>query len=322
MLIYAIENDNGAIWDSLKDTKEFGLPNPKSTLGERLGKIAIPVAPTFIDVTKKPELVTVDNPSHTAWYQAEITEWHKSVSFNAKLRKEYENECKEYEEEKQRVTERFNESIDALEKDWEREKEVYNNNQKEFNDKIEKLKESYFHKNTDAVIQYCEMVLNNSQYPETFPKGFDLDYNSDKKILIVEYVLPAPDDLPMTTEVKYIKAKKELKESFLSETQLSKIYDSAIYKITLRTLHELFQADKAEALELIAFNGWVNSINKATGKKVSNCIVSIQARKEEFKDIELSNVEPKTCFKYLKGIGSSKLSNITPVKPIAQICKV
>jgi restriction system protein len=154
-----------------------------------------------------------------------------------------------------------------------------------------------------------------------FPKDFDLDYNSDSKLLIVEYILPAPDDLPTLTDVKYIAAKKELKESFLSETQLSKIYDSAIYKITLRTLHELFEADKAEALGVIIFNGWVNAINKATGKKVSNCIVTIEARKAEFNEIELSNVDAKTCFKNLKGIGSSKLSSITAVQPIAQINK-
>jgi restriction system protein len=163
------------------------------------------------------------------------------------------------------------------------------------------------------------MVLNNSQYPETFPKDINLDYNSDSNLLIVEYVLPAPDDLPTLTGVKYIAAKTELKESFLSETQLSKIYESSIYKITLRTLHELFQADKAEALEVIIFNGWVNAIDRATGKKVSKCIITIHAKKIEFNEIELSNVDPKICFKNLNGIGSSKLISITAVNPISQI---
>jgi restriction system protein len=250
-----------------------------------------------------------------------MTVWKKSVdeinSRNSNLKEQHEKKLQELEEQKQAVNKRF----DVLEKDWEREKESYNNNQKEYNDKIEKLKEIYFHKNAEAVIQYCEMVLNNSQYPETFPKDFDFDYNSDSKLLIVEYVLPAPDDLPTLTDVKYIAAKKELKESFLSETQLSKIYDSAIYKITLRTLHELFEADKAEALEVIIFNGWVNAIDKATGKKVSSCIVTIQAKKIEFNEINLSNVDPKICFNNLNGIGSSKLTSITSVQPIAQINK-
>ena len=136
--------------------------------------------------------------------------------------------------------------------------------------------------------------------------------------MIVDYVIPAPDDLPTLAEVKYIASKKNFRELFLSETQLPKNYDSVIYKMTLRTLHELFEADRAEALESVIFNGWINTIDKATGKKVNICIVSIQTKKIDFKEINLLNVDPKTCFKYFKGIGSNKLSSIIAVQPIAQ----
>ncbi|MCG6536495.1 MAG: hypothetical protein L7F78_17760 [Syntrophales bacterium LBB04] len=338
LLMHALNTDDAVNWDSLKDTKEFKVPNPKYMLERRLRLIAPPVPPTYRELPKepdfelyKPQLSLVDKilkslkekktKKAETLYQEAMSTWRKSIdeieSINSNLKEQYEQKVKEFEVGKRTVHDHF----DALEKDWEREKESYNNNQKEYNDKIEKLRENYFHKNAEAIIQYCEMVLNNSQYPETFPKDFDLDYNSDSKLLIVEYVLPSPDDLPTLTDVKYIAAKKQLKESFLSETQLSKIYDSAIYKITLRTLHELFESDKAESLEAIIFNGWVNAIDKATGKKVSNCIVTIQAGKAEFNEIELSNVDPKTCFKNLKGIGSSKLASITAVQPIAQINK-
>ena len=338
LLVYALGIDNTINWDSLKDTKEFKVPNPKFIMEEKLSVIATPAPPNFRALPKEPDkglyepqFSLVDNILNSlkekkireaeTLYQEAMTAWKKSVdatnSFNANFKELHEQKIIEYEDQKRVVNEHF----DALEKDWEKIKKTYNDNQKADNDKFEKLKENYFQKNTEAVIQYCEMVLKNSQYPKTFPKDFDLDYNSDSKLLIVEYFLPAPDDLPTLKDVKSIAAKKELKESFLSETQLSKIYDAAIYKITLRTLHELFEADKAEALESIVFNGWVNAINKATGKKVRNCIVTIKANKIEYNEIELSNVDPKICFKNLNGIGSSKLSSITAVKPIAQICK-
>ena len=338
LLIYALNVDATINWDSLKDTKEFKVPNPKYILERRLAVIAAPAPPTYREMPKepqkglyKPQLSFVDKmfksqkekkiKQSETLYQEAMNAWKKSIdeanSINSNLKEQHEQKLKEVEEQKKTVIKHF----DALEKDWEREKEAYNDGQKEHNETTEKLKENYCHKNAEAVIKYCGMILNNSQYPETFPKDFDLDYNSDSKLLIVEYVLPAPDDIPTLTDIKYIATKKELKESFLSETQLSKIYDAAIYKTTLRTLHELFEADKAEALEEIIFNGWVNAINKATGKKVSNCIVTIQVRKAEFNEIELSNVDPKTCFKNFKGIGSSKLTSITAVQPIAQINK-
>jgi restriction system protein len=189
------------------------------------------------------------------------------------------------------------------------------------NQKIEELRISYFNHDPNAVIEYCEMVLNNSNYPDTFPKDFDIDYNAETKVLLIEYVLPSPDCFHTLTEVKYIAIKKELKEVYISETQLSKIYDLAIYNIILRTIHELFEADQSNSIEAIVLNGWVNAVNKATGKVVNNCIVSIQVNKSEFLEIELSNIDPKACFKSLKGIGSSKLSGITAIKPIAQINK-
>jgi restriction system protein len=173
----------------------------------------------------------------------------------------------------------------------------------------------------NAVTEYCELVLKNSKYPDSFPKDFDLEYNPETTIIIVEYLLPSLDCFPTLTEVRYIATKKEMKENYLSESQVNKMFDESIYKITLRTIHELFEADEANALLAVIFNGWVDSINKATGKMVTNCIVSIQVQKNEFLEINLSNIDPRTCFKNLKGIGCSKLSGMAAIQPIAQINK-
>ncbi len=194
--------------------------------------------------------------------------------------------------------------------------------QADINAKIDQMKESYLSQNSDSIIEYCEMVLNNSEYPDSFPKNFELEYNPDNKILILEYELPAIECFPKVKEVKYIASKKELKESYISESQLNKMFDDAMYKITLRTIHELFEADVANAIEAISFNGWVKAINKATGREENNCILSIQAKKNEFLAIDLSNVDPKSCFKNLRGFASSKLSSLTPVQPILQISRV
>jgi restriction system protein len=102
---------------------------------------------------------------------------------------------------------------------------------------VEILKKGYFNKDSNAVIEYCEMVLDNSQYPDTFPKDYDLEYNADNKLLIVEYVLPALKDLPSLSEVKYIAYKNEMREIHLTEPQIAKNYDIAIYNIALRTIH-------------------------------------------------------------------------------------
>ena len=338
ILIHTLDIDDTVNWDLLKDKKKFKIPNPKIQLDTEIKHIRLPPKPTHkplpIEPDKnqfQPQLSFVDklikSKGQRKIYQAgmmyenAISEWMQLVKqteeFNKKLDDEHSLILAEVDKQKIEITRKY----DELEKEWERQKEEYYSNQEQHNLKVDRLKELYFKCDSNAVLEYCELVLNNSEYPESFPKDFDLQYNDDNRILIVEYVLPAPEQLPKLSEVKYITTKKELKELFISETQLAKMYDTTIYNICLRTLHELFEADKADAIDTMVFNGWVESINKATGKKANNCIVSVQTRKKEFTEIELANVDPKACFKSLKGVGSSKLSGITAIKPLIQISR-
>jgi restriction system protein len=204
---------------------------------------------------------------------------------------------------------------------WKERKKVFLEQQEEFNANIEQIKEKYLSKNVDSIVEYCDMVLDNSKYPESFPNNFEIEYNPENKILIIEYELPSQKDIPAIKEVNYIASRKQLKEILIPEPQINKMYDNTIYRITLRTLHEIFESDVVNAIDTISFNGWVKSINKATGKEENNCILSIQVGKAEFVNIDLSNADPKTCFKTLKGVASSRLSTLTPIQPILQISR-
>lgn len=338
LLLHTLTIDDTVDWDTLKDFKKFKVSNPKNMLEKELKQVLTPDTPSYKAMPIQPDenyfraklsffdkLVKSKREKKIreaeASYNDAIASWKDLVKqtedYNTSLDEKYSLLLKEMENQKQEIRKRY----DILEKNWEREKSEYLKHQEEHNKKVDKLKELYFEKDANAVIEYCELVLNNSEYPDSFPKDFDLEYSSDNRLLIIEYVLPAPENFPKLSEVKYIAAKKELKEYFISDTQFSKMYDTAIYNICLRTLHEIFEADKADAVDIIAFNGWVETINKATGKKTNNCIVSIQARKSDFIQIELANVDPKACFKSLKGVGSSKLSGITAVQPLIQINK-
>jgi restriction system protein len=201
------------------------------------------------------------------------------------------------------------------------EKKEFLNQQDAFNAAIEQQKKKYLSKDPAAIYEYFDEVLNSSKYPKTLPNNFEIEYNSDNNMLIVEYELPSQKEIPTIREVKYIAAKKELKEILIPDNQINKMYDEIIYKITLSTLHGLFESDTGNAIDTVSFNGWVKSINKATGKEENNCILSIQAKKGEFVNIDLSNVDLKTCFKNLKGVASSKLRTLTPVQPILQISR-
>jgi len=204
---------------------------------------------------------------------------------------------------------------------WIKQKKQFIIQQNKANVHIENRKKQYLNKNPDSITEYCDMVLTNSIYPDYFPQECNIAYSPENSILIVDYSLPSLECIPTLKEVNYIQSKDEFVEKNLSESELNKLYDNLLYQIVLRSIHELFEADAADALESIVFNGWVVYIDKAIGKKVNACVLTIQANKKDFLEINLKNIEPKTCFKNLKGVGSSKLHSLTPVAPLLRIDK-
>ena len=202
---------------------------------------------------------------------------------------------------------------------WQEAKSKFELVQKHNNEKILERKRSYLAKDVDAIIDYCDMVLASSRYPNYFSQDWNLNYQADTKIMVVDYSLPSVDDLPKTKSVKYVATRDEFVETTKSVSELNKLYDSVIYQVALRTIHELFEADVVNALSSIVFNGWVNFIEKSTGRDSNACIISVQAEKDEFMAINLERVDPKACFTLLKGVGSSKLHGLTPIAPIIKI---
>jgi restriction system protein len=213
------------------------------------------------------------------------------------------------------------ESYAAVIEAWQGRQQLYLEDQAAKHHAIEDLKTKYLNKEPEAITEYCDMVLSRSQYPDYFPQQYDLEYRLDNKTLIIEYVLPHISILPTLKDVNYIQSKDTFKESSLTETQLNKAFDKVLYDITLRSIHEVFEADTANAIDAVVFNGWVHFVSPATGKEVNSCILSIHTTKTEFMEINLERVESKTCFKNLKGVGSSKLHSLTPIAPVMQMDK-
>lgn len=174
----------------------------------------------------------------------------------------------------------------------------------------------YFAREPEAVLEYCETILSNSKYPSYLTRSFDLGYNPETQVLVVDYQLPSFTSIQSLNEVWYV---NENTEDRLSESELNQLYDNLLYMIALRTLHELFHTDIAGALTTIAFNGYVQFIDAAIGHQVNACMLSLLVTKEEFSKLNLRNVDPEACFKWLKGVASSKLHSLTPIAPILKI---
>lgn len=186
---------------------------------------------------------------------------------------------------------------------------------------IEKKAQAYFSKDPEAVVDYCDLVLSRSSYPDDFPKEWELAIVPETSVIVIDYELPNPSVIPRLKSARFIKSRDEITTSELPESKINSIYDELLYKICLRTIHEIFEADAVDAVESIVFNGHVSAINTSTGNFVRSCVMSLQTTKADFLGINLENVNSKDCFRGLKGVGSAKLHGLAPVPPILQIEK-
>lgn len=169
-----------------------------------------------------------------------------------------------------------------------------------------------------AVVDYLGMVLERSRYPDDFPKAHRLAFVPESKQAVIEHDLPGFDLVPEVKAFKYVKSRDEVTSSARPATQRRALYASAIAQIALRTLHELFEADRDGHLETIAYNGMVDSIDRRTGQPARVCLVSLRATRDEFEVLQLDRVDPQECLKGLNAGVSKKPEELAPVRPVIE----
>lgn len=308
LLTSVLEDDHAIDWEKLKDHSAYSIPRP--------------VKPKDEVIPKEPD---INDPAFANQLNF-ITRLIPPIREKElrRVREKFSEHRKSWITAKTEIETRFKKQVEQHKSSceaWEATKASWLEEQRKRNEAIEQSKSAYFARKPESIPEYCKMVLNASMYPDSFPSDASIAYVEQTRTAVVEYCLPDLTALPTLKEVKYVAAKDAFQEVPLSEAWLNRTYDSVLYQITLRSLYELFEADAANAIDSVVFNGWVNSTDRATGKEVNSCILSVQAVKPEFLEINLAQVEPKACFKKLKGVSTSKLTALQPVRPILQLDK-
>lgn len=298
--------ENSQVWNVMYDKTEFNIVNPKAEFDKKIQYLGLVKEPEYF------ELINYDSVKKKN--QKEKIEQKKN-DYNNDLKRVYDSHSQTINRRIKKLTEKYG----IKGENWTKEFENFVNNQKQRNQEIDLLKTKYFEKEKRAIISYYSKILDSIEYDRNFHKSINIDFNIENKILIIEYLLPSIEQFPNVKEFRYIKTRNEFKEINFSQRELNNLYDDIIYRIVLDLISLSFSIDLINSVKSIVFNGWSNSINKATGLYNKACILSVVCDKLEFLKINLSEVEPKECFKSLKGVSAHKISNLTPIKPIISI---
>jgi restriction system protein len=189
------------------------------------------------------------------------------------------------------------------------------------NQALEHIRERYQGSESKAVEEYCDLVLDSSVYPDYFPKNWLLEYLENSRTVVTNYEVPSPDQLPSVGSYKYDKNADQIVENALDSTACQQLYDSVVYQIAIRTIHEMFEGDVVNAIDRVVFNAVVTIVNRATGKSELRCIASASSSRDEFMEFDLARVDPQATFEHLGGVIGGSPADLTVIAPILDLEK-
>jgi restriction system protein len=150
-------------------------------------------------------------------------------------------------------------------------------------------------------------------YPDDFPQHYRLAYVPESRQLVVEYHLPTLDVIPSVREYRYVKSRDEVPVKEIRERCAG-----VVTQVTLRTVHELFEADRARLAETLVFNGIVDTTDPRTGQPAQPCLVTLRTTRDQFTALNLQKVDPASCLQYLSASVSKRPAELAPVRPVLE----
>ena len=190
------------------------------------------------------------------------------------------------------------------------------NNAFEQNQKIARIQERFAAGKSKSVEDYFLRVLQNGSYPQSFPRKAVIGYRPDSRTLLIDQDLPTFEAVPDVKAYRYVKARDEITQTALPQSQRKQLYRSVIAQLPLRTFHEIYTADRTKKIDTIIFYGFVNKVHPGTGKSGRFCLVSVSTTRHQFLDLNLELVDPLECLKHLNGRISRKPEDLVEVNPL------
>jgi restriction system protein len=187
------------------------------------------------------------------------------------------------------------------------------------NREVDEFKRGFEAREPQAVVEYFSLVLDNSLYPEGFDHRVDVGFIPETQTLVIEKLIPGSVIVPAVKSVKYVRSRDERTEQPRSDSDRKKVYNQIVCQIALRSIHEVFEADRSEALLSVEFNGFVEGVDPASGRDSKRYIVAAPADRSHFLELNLGAVDATECVKAMGGKLSPKPLDGTPVKVLHQV---
>ncbi len=111
---------------------------------------------------------------------------------------------------------------------------------REHNAAVDELERAFRAGTPEAVEEFFGQALAQSEYPEGFPREYQVAYRPDPRELVIEYRLPPARVIPAVRDYRYVKARGEIDELPRPLKDVKALYASVVHQVALRTMRECF----------------------------------------------------------------------------------
>jgi len=182
----------------------------------------------------------------------------------------------------------------------------------EHNQAIDTLIANLGYGTADAVQEYVSIVLSNSVYPESFEVEHTFEFATSTAELTMRVLVPGPSTVPTIKAYKYAKAADEITSTDLSQKAQKDRYNGAVHQVALRSLHEIFEADRRALIKTISLEVGTETIDPATGKNAHIPFVAVAATRDTFVEFDLAEVVPSATLGHLGAALSKNPHGLVP----------
>lgn len=164
----------------------------------------------------------------------------------------------------------------------------------------------------ESVTERIACILGSLNLPNSVPRLWNIDFDEEQHILIVEVGLP---DVVHRPPVKIVQLKSGLAAKPLNQSERKEYIPKVHPAILLRLGFEIARNDVSDTIKLLVLNGWVKFLEPTTGLETKAYTASLMAEPTQLAALNLKNVDPLAAFQNLHGKSAGKLIEIIPIEP-------
>ncbi len=329
---------------NVKDLDSILLPNKfkiKSKIESLVNKVEFPIPyPTFSSQIKLPPKITAYPKINIEEPSIKLPLWDGKLSkLNPYVYKEFSHEIALVENAKNKLQnlkenepileQKINEAHSLAMARYEKAVVEENNEQKRIVRKWGQAREAWEieceneQNNLKSLVaafksgdieKQAKLILDSIELPRWMPCNYELKYDKEAKILIVEHEFT---DIGSIEWVKTVMLKSGATNKPLNQKELKYATDLLYPSVTLRLAYELATQLEGD-VEAIAVNGWADYTVKSSGNTKRAYCSSLLATVDDIKDLNLSKLDPLAAFSNLNG-NVARALELTPIAPKIKI---